>query len=153
MKDITISTATDVDPSELATLRVAAMRPSLEAMGRFDPDRARMRFLATYDAQDTQVLRAGSELIGFYVLRKRPDHLYLDHLYIQASHQGGGLGRAIVQSVQDQARRSALPLRLMALRGSPANDFYLSCGFHLERSDDLDNHYVWRHGPVPAQDA
>ena len=29
----------------LADLRVAAMRPSLEALGRFDPDRARSRFL------------------------------------------------------------------------------------------------------------
>ena len=143
MHQITISNAANVDPSNLAAIRVEAMRPSLEAIGRFDPERARKRFLETYDPNDTQVVRVGGDLIGFYVVRNRPDHLYLDHLYIRPMRQGGGLGRGIVRSIQDQARKMGLPVRLMALRGSPANDFYVSCGFALERYDDLDNYYTW----------
>ena len=143
MHQVTISNAGTVDPSHLAAIRVEAMRPSLEAIGRFDPERARNRFLETYDPRDTQIVRAGSDLIGFYVVRKRPDHLYLDHLYISPAHQGGGLGRRIVSSVQALARNLGLPVRLIALRGSPANDFYISCGFALERSDHLDNYYIW----------
>ena len=119
------------------------MRPSLEAIGRFDPERARKRFLETYVPQDTQIIRAENDLIGFYVLRKHSDHFYLDHVYILPLHQGGGLGRRIVHSVQDQAREAGLPVRLMALRGSPANDFYVSCGFALDQSDELDNYYNW----------
>lgn len=103
----------------------------------------RKRFLDTYDPADTQIVRAGQNLIGFYVLHMRRDHLRLSHLYISPTHQGGGLGRRIVRAVQDQARDMALPVRLMALRGGAANDFYISCGFVLERSDDLDNYYIW----------
>lgn len=143
MHQITISNAVNVDPSHLAEIRMNAMRPSLEAIGRFDEERVRKRFLDTYNPADTQIVRAGQDLIGFYVLQTRLDHLHLSHLYISPPHQGGGLGRGIVHTVQDQARDMALPVRLKALRGSPANDFYTSCGFVLERSDDLDNYYIW----------
>ena len=143
MDKITFSNSLNVDPSSLAAIRVEAMRPSLEAIGRFDPERARKRFLETYDPHDTQVVRAGKDLIGFYVVRTRTDHLYLDHVYIRPTRQGGGLGRNIVRSVQKQAKEVGLPVRLMALRGSPANGFYISCGFVLEKSDDLDNYYTW----------
>ena len=138
-----ISPAGNVDPEILASIRVAAMRPSLEALGRFDPERARNRFLETFRPEDTQVIRLENELIGFFVVRVHTDHLYLDHLYIHPVYQGGGLGRRIVRTVQKQACDAGLPLRLNAIRGSPANDFYRSCGFVLERSDALDNYYVW----------
>lgn len=143
MLQVTISNAANTDPSHLAEIRANAMKPSLKAVGRFDEERVRKRFLDAYNPADTHVVRAGQDLIGFYVLRKRPDHLHLSHLYISPTHQGGGLGRRIVRAVQDQARDTALPVRLMALRGSPANGFYTSCGFVLERSDDLDNYYIW----------
>ena len=143
MHQITISNAANIEPSRLAAIRVEAMRPSLEAVGRFDPDRARNRFLETYNADDTQVVHVGGDLIGFYVVRNRPDRLYLDHLYIHPERQGSGLGREIVRSIQCQACDMGQPVRLMALRGSPANDFYVSCGFALERYDELDNFYTW----------
>lgn len=144
MKDVQITDVTGVDPANLADIRAEAMRPSLTAVDRFDPARARARFLDHYVPSDTFVIRAGPEVIGFYVLRRRPDHLYLDHLYIRPEHQGDGLGRRIVTAIQNQARDAVVALRLMALLGSPANDFYVACGFRLDRCDDLDAHYVWR---------
>ena len=112
MHQITISNAANVEPSSLAAIRVEAMRPSLEAIGRFDPERARNRFLETYNANDTQVVHVGSDLIGFYVVRHRPDHLYLDHLYIRPARQGGGFGREIVRAIQSQAREMGKPCLL-----------------------------------------
>jgi hypothetical protein len=64
----------------LADIRLEAMRPSLEAVGRFDPVRARARFLDGFIPEDTQVLCVGGRTAGFQVVRRRPDHLYLDHL-------------------------------------------------------------------------
>ena len=96
MRQITISKAANVEPSSLAAIRVEAMRPSLEAIGRFDPERARNRFLETYNANDTQVVHVGGDLIGFYVVRKRPDHLYLDHLYIRPANRPGFAGGRLV---------------------------------------------------------
>lgn len=133
----------DTDPGALAALRVAAMRPSLEAIGRFDPQRARDRFLSTYDPRDTQTLYSGGNLAGFFVVRRRPDHLYLDQIQIHPDHQGNGLGQVIIRTVQGDAEQAGLPVKLMALRGSRANDFYVSCGFVQTGSDDTDNTYVW----------
>lgn len=144
MQEFTTSDALEVDPSELAEIRVEAMKPSLEAVGRFDPQRARKRFLDSYDPKDTKIIHIGDDLVGFYVVREHVDHLYLDHIYIRPMHQGSGLGRQLVKAIQEQARARLLPVQLVALRESPANDFYLSCGFVLDRSDDLDNYYTWR---------
>ncbi|MCJ8309944.1 MAG: GNAT family N-acetyltransferase, partial [Hyphomicrobiales bacterium] len=143
MQDIRLLSTENIDPDRLATIRVEAMKPSLQALGRFDPERARNRFLKTYDPADTQIVKVGHDLIGFFVVRTRSDHLYLDHIYIQAAHQGSGIGRRIIVSIQERAAQMGLQVRLMALRGSPANAFYMSCGFVLQHSDDLDNYYVW----------
>lgn len=129
---------------ELAEIRLAAMRSSLEAVGRFDPDRARERFLSTFVASDTMVLRADGNVVGFYVLRRHPDHFYLDHLYVLESFQGCGLGKWVVENLQKAARSSNMPIRLMALKESPANAFYAACGFTFEHSEEFDNHYVWK---------
>ena len=143
MSALKILNAGNTDPSRLAAIRVAAMQPSLEAVGRFDPERARNRFLETYNRDETWLATVDGAIVGFYVLRHRNDHDYLDHIYIDPAHQGEGLGRKIMLGVQQQARERGLPIRLMALRSSPANDFYQSFGFVLERSDALDNYYTW----------
>ncbi len=131
--------AGDINPAVLADMRVAAMRPSLEAIGRFDPVRARDRFLATYVADDTQLLFMGDVLVGFYVLRDMGTHLYLDHLYVAPTHHGMGIGLQVVTRVQSKGR----DIRLMALRDSPANGFYQSCGFVAQKEDEFDIHYRW----------
>lgn len=143
MAELQISEAGDIDPAILAAIRVEAMRPSLEVVGRFDPERAWDRFLAGYSADETRLVRVRGVLVGFFVVRRRADHHCLDHLYIRPIHQGGGLGRKIVRLVQQEANAATLPVKLMALRESPSNAFYRSCGFDLVRSDQLDNHYVW----------
>ncbi|WP_243645874.1 hypothetical protein [Reinekea marinisedimentorum] len=70
------------DGQMLADIRAAAMRPSLEALGRYDEVRVRSRFLDTFVPGDTIKLVSGNSTFGFYVLRDKGDHFYLDHLYI-----------------------------------------------------------------------
>ncbi|WP_258095254.1 GNAT family N-acetyltransferase [Salipiger pentaromativorans] len=139
--------AFESDATALAELRVEAMRPSLQALGRFDPDRARNRFLDGFTPADTTLVYVGPEMAGFFVLRRRPDHLYLDHLYMRAAFQGRRIGGRIVAALQDEARRAALPIRLLALKRSPANAFYCACGFALVSEDGFDNTYEWRATP------
>lgn len=105
----------------LADLRVEAMRPSLLAIGRFDPVRARQRFLDSFCAHETIVLRKGKETIGFYVLRERPAELYLDHLYIHPEFQRTGVGRSVMKYIIGHGVSTRKPIKLIALKGSPAN--------------------------------
>lgn len=125
----------------LSELRVDVMRESLEAVGRFDPDRAKARFFNSFDPKSTTRILIGDELIGFFVVKSRLDHILLDHLYIARHQQGGGIGSKVMNRVKSQADDVALPIKLCALKNSPANEFYLRHGFKLTHSDELDCYY------------
>ncbi len=85
--------------------------------------------------------------MGFFAVRNNGDHLYLDHLYIAPAEQARGIGSMILQWVLRDATEQDLPVRLMALNGSPANGFYRLHGFETVTQDELDTHYQW----VPAK--
>ncbi|MCT4608507.1 MAG: GNAT family N-acetyltransferase [Pelagimonas sp.] len=135
--------ALDTEGPALADLRVAAMRPSLEAVGRFDPTRARARFLSGFTPQNTHVIAHGDELMGFFVLRETETDIWLDHLYVSPKTQGAGVGRFVMDYVQKQARGAGKPVRLMALIGSAANGFYQSHGFEETHREEFDIFYIW----------
>ncbi|MFY0666261.1 MAG: GNAT family N-acetyltransferase [Natronospirillum sp.] len=125
----------------LAELRIAAMKPSLEAVGRFDPERARARFLDTFDRDATRKIEVDGVLAGFYVVKDNGDHLYLDHMYIRPELQGNGLGSLILKRIMAEAKERGLPLRLGALRGSRSNQFYKSHGFVQTHEAEWDIYY------------
>ena len=126
----------------LATLRVEAMRESLEQAGRFHPEHARERFLSGFSPQHTRHVLLGAEKVGFVVLRPVELGLLLDHLYILPRHQWKGIGSAVLATVLAEADRQAKPVRVGALKQSRSNAFYVSHGFKLVDHDEWDNYYV-----------
>lgn len=130
----------------LAALRVEAMRPSLERVGRFDPDRARLRFLDAFAPESTREVLEHGVRVGFFVLRPRGDGLVLEHLYVQPSHQGRGVGGAVLACVFAEADALGMEVRVGALKESEANRFYMRHGFELESRAEFDNYYVRRPG-------
>ena len=139
--NVEYTAATTVDAEALASLRVDSMRPSLEAIGRFDPDRARNRFLDSFDPFATQKILHDGRLVGFFVIWVRDDHVYLDHLYVVPNEQGFGIGAKVIDYVKVFARSRSLPIRLCALNGSDSNLFYQRHGFQRVRTDQFDTHY------------
>ena len=141
---VELRAAQESDAAPLAELRVAAMRPSLEAVGRFDLENARRRFLDGFVPSDTQVIESDGAIVGVCVLRRWPAHLVLDHLYVLPSHQAQGLGRAVLAEVLRAADAAGMPVRVTALKGSRSNAFYLRHGFALVEASEWDNHYERR---------
>ena len=130
------------DAEALVALRIEAMRESLERIGRFDPARARERFLSGFAPAFTHhILQAGVRA-GFMVVKPQADGLLLDHLYVLARFQRQGIGAASLAHVFGRADASGLPLRVGALRGSDANRFYLRHGFLLVEQGEFDNYYL-----------
>ncbi|CAM3636801.1 N-acetyltransferase domain-containing protein [Bordetella sputigena] len=129
------------DFDALADLRVAAMRDSLEQIGRFDPERARQRLRATYAPRDTLAILRDGQRIGFYTLRRDDGALKLDHLYIAPGHQGAGVGAAVLRRVFERADALGLPVRVGALRDSASNRFYRRHGFVETSQDAWDIYY------------
>jgi GNAT superfamily N-acetyltransferase len=131
------------DGAFLAELRVRAMQPSLEAIGRFDPVRARARFLESYSASKTKKIVVGDDVVGFFVVEDRGDHLWLDHLYIDPKHQGLGFGANVLKYIKVLAKENHLSVRLGALRGSQSNQFYQTHGFVKTTEEEWDIYYEW----------
>lgn len=131
------------DAEILADLRVEAMRPSLEAIGRFDPLRARKRFLDQYCSDCTWKLIVGQDLVGFFVIEQKADSLWLNHLYVRPAFQNRGIAAAVMADLKQCALEKHLSIRLMALKGSRSNDFYKNQGFTLVDIQEFDNYYQW----------
>jgi GNAT superfamily N-acetyltransferase len=129
------------DAEALVAIRIAAMRESLERLGRFEPQRARDRFLSGFDPLRTRHVVVGGERAGFVVVRPDGDGLLLDHLYLLPSAQGQGVGAAVMADLLADADAHGLPVRVRALRDSAANRFYERHGFELVERGDWDNHY------------
>lgn len=131
------------DLAVLTELRLAAMRPSLEAIGRYNPDRVRQRLAESWDPAHTVLALQAGQLAGFFTWRETPAELWLNHLYIHPEHQSAGIGRAVIAWVQGLAARQAKPLLLHALRESPANRFYQFRGFVRVADLEWDHLYEW----------
>ena len=130
------------DRDELALIRVEAMRDSLQRIGRFDPQRAKDRFLSVFSPSHTQFIVLDGQKIGFYVLKQEADGLLLDHLYVKPGYQGQGVGSIVLTTVFAHADRNGLSLRVGALKESDSNRFYIRHGFVLIEQSEFDNYYV-----------
>lgn len=139
---IALTAAHHDDAEQLVALRIAAMRDSLMRIGRFDPQRARERFLSGYSPAHTRHIMLAGQRVGFVVVKPEPNALLLDHLYICPGSQGRGLGAMVLARIIDEARAQGLPLRVGALRDSDSNRFYLRHGFKLVAQEEFDNYYL-----------
>jgi GNAT superfamily N-acetyltransferase len=138
---VTFEPAAEADAAALAALRVDAMRESLERVGRFDPARARARFLDAWRAEHTRHVLADGQRVGCVVVRPIDGGLLLDHLYVQPGFQGRGIGAAVLSDIFAQADARGCGVRVGALRDSDANRFYARHGFQLVERTEWDNHY------------
>jgi GNAT superfamily N-acetyltransferase len=126
---ITYEAGSPDDLEGLVELRLAAMRESLERIGRFDPVRSRERFASSFDPAHTRHILADGQRVGFIVVKPRADGLLLDHFYVSPAHQGRGIGGRVLAAVLADADARQLPVHLGALRESASNAFYLRHGF------------------------
>ena len=129
------------DADCLAEIRAVAMRPSLEKLGRYDPQRVRKRFLDTFIASETWKIEMDGKIAGFFVLRDKKDHFYLDHLYIHPIFQNKKLGSLVIDHIVKITVTRQLSIRLGALKESPSNQFYLNHGFTKIGEDEFDIYY------------
>jgi GNAT superfamily N-acetyltransferase len=149
--NVTFANTTSHDADTLVQIRIEAMRESLERIGRFDPVRARERFLASFDPAWCRYILVDGEKAGFVLVRPEAAHLLLDHLYIVPAHQGKGVGAAVLDAVLADADAQRLPLKVGALRESASNRFYQRHGFVKIAESEWDLYYLREPKPVAGQ--
>ncbi|WP_183723657.1 MULTISPECIES: GNAT family N-acetyltransferase [Paraburkholderia] len=138
---LTFSPTNTSDTEVLVAMRIAAMRESLERIGRFDPQRARERFLAAFEPALCRFIEADGVRVGFVLVRPQADHWLLDHLYVMPEQQGRGIGAQVLREIFTDADALRLPVRVGALRGSDSNRFYQRHGFMQVSESEWDIYY------------
>ena len=136
-----VEIATASDGEMLVDIRVRAMKESLLAISRFDPVRARERFLSDYSPEDTRIFYSSTGVSGFCTFIEKPDHYYLSHLYVEPESQGCGIGAEILKQLSEESDGKNKPIRLGALKESRSNEFYKSHGFVKTHEGEFDNFY------------
>jgi GNAT superfamily N-acetyltransferase len=127
---------------ELLALRIDAMRESLERVGRFDLERTRERFRASFAPEHTRHVVLGGARVGFVSVGPIPEGLTLEHLYVRPRDQRKGIGAAVLARIFAEADAAGLSLRVGALRESESNAFYVRHGFVFVEAGAWDNYYV-----------
>lgn len=130
------------DFEALLALRLRAMRPSLERLGRYDEQRARVRLADGFDPARAHHIVVDGERVGFFVLKPLTRAWRLDHFYIDPPAQGRGIGSRVLQWIIANAQQALMPVELVALKQSESNRFYLRHGFVATGDGPWDTDYV-----------
>ena len=139
--------AAQSDLERLLALKVAALRESLEAVGRFTPERARRRFVEQYRPQHTRLIWSASGLAGCVAFGPDLDPAWrIEHFYVDPAHQGAGLGGAVLGALLHEADRAHRPVNITVLRESSANRFYARFGFVETGQEGVD--ILYRREPL-----
>lgn len=138
---MTFAPVTTADFESLAELRVAAMRASLEHLGRFDPIRARERLRNSLYPEHTHRIVCDGVPVGFYTFRPVPEGQRLEHLYIHPDFQSRGIGGRGLTELLAVADEKKLPVFVGALRDSASNRFYIRHGFEKVTESEWDIAY------------
>lgn len=135
----TLRPATSADEDFLFRLYAATRRAELAATGwserecaaflRSQYERRAQSYRSAFPEAATSIVVAGRTPIGALTVHTTPSEIRLVDLALQPEHQGSGLGTRLVRELMEDARASARPLRLHALRGSRAEAWYLRLGF------------------------
>ena len=78
------------------------------------------------------IIVEGEENVGCVTALARPDHVWIDQLYIAPKFQRRGIGSMALRMVLMQAAATRLPVRLSVIATNPALRFYLSHGLRIQ---------------------
>ena len=117
--------ATEADKLFLGWLEEACMREYAVALwGAWRPRPSNEQPL-----DGCRIIVEGEESIGCMTTITRPDHIWVDQLYISPRFQRKGIGSTALRMILSEAAAMAVPVRLSVLATNPAIDFYLLHGF------------------------
>lgn len=118
--------ATISDLPALLAIHEAAFRGLVEARFDWDPALQRQLFSA---GPLGEVLVLEGQVIGQWLVERRPEEIFLARVMISPAYQGRGIATALIQELQAEASAAGLPLTLQVWEENPARALYERLGF------------------------
>jgi GNAT superfamily N-acetyltransferase len=83
------------------------------------------------------------DVVGWLRLEHRPDHDWLDLVVLHPTHQGAGLGTAVLRRLLAEAQERGRRLELSVYKINQARQLYLRLGFVEYPRDEVRVRMVW----------
>ena len=143
--------ATAADKELLFALLRDALGPHIEAVhGPWDEAEQRARFDANTDPATHDVIEEDGEPIGCLFVRRGPDEIRVNRVFLFPHAQSRGVGALLVRDILADAARTQLPVRLRVLHGNPARRFWERLGFRATGATETHMHFEWSEGGEPG---
>ena len=128
------------DFEQLAEIRRAAMRDSLERVGRYDARSSRTRLLVSFAPEFTRLILMDGKVAGVYATRRDEVGVELEHFCILPRFQNRGIGSQVLQLILLDADLRKIPVFVTALKQSGSNRFYRRHGFVPDGAGECENY-------------
>lgn len=108
MDEAVVQPATPGDPEDVADCAAAAYQKYVARIGKA-PAPMVADFRPLIAAGEVHVLRLGSALVGFIVLRPGVGHLFIENVAVHPDRQGHGFGHRLMALAETMAVEHGLP--------------------------------------------
>ncbi|ROQ18920.1 GNAT family N-acetyltransferase [Gallaecimonas pentaromativorans] len=92
-------------------------------------------YFTHYPSQRFTLIEQQGQPVGRLLVAEHPDHLRLVDIALLPSHQGLGIGSALLRQLQAEATTKALAIKLQVAPASPAQRLYQRLGFVAGEGD------------------
>ena len=142
---------TEEDFEDCVQIRISSMRESLERVGRFNPERGRLRLRESFFPDSMHFIVVDGVRAGFFCFRKVECGFRLDHLYLIPQFQHRKLGSEVMKRCVDEAELHQAAITVCALQQSESNFFYRRHGFEVVEETEWDVEYIRPYRAVPSE--
>ena len=99
---------------------------------------------------DNLIVLVGGQPSGRLYVPGTSAELRIVDIALLPEHRGGGIGSALIRSLQEEAAAAGLPLALHVEAGNRAANLYRRLGFVIDAGDGVYNAMRWLPQPVAA---
>ncbi len=140
--------ATSADEQWLDRLRRDAYRDLFHATwGGWDEARHARHFAKTWERGSISLLEVDAVLVGMVQLLDGADAWEVGEIQIAPSHQGRGIGTAVLRDVTKRAQEEGKAVRLsVGLQNQGALRFYERLGFQVVEKTETHHNLIWEPG-------
>jgi ribosomal protein S18 acetylase RimI-like enzyme len=143
--DIHLRTAYPADSEFVFAVTAAALRDYIEKTWGWDEARARAIHSERFRPAATAIIEWKGEPIGWMVVQRGAEEIYLDEINLLPAYQGRGIGSWLIGQLLAEADRGAVPVRLQVLKVNPAKALYERLAFRV--FGETATHYLMRRLP------
>lgn len=144
--DLTLRPANHDDLDLIWGINLAGLGETVQTQFGVSEEEHRKHFESHFLVDGVQIITTDGVAIGYLHYEERSDHFYVGGIVLIPEYQRGGIGTHLMASIEREAAKQRLDVRLQVLKSNPAVRFYEKLGFDIEEETE-DHHQLVKRPP------